>query len=341
MGTHGTLRLTAITALGPATWGTTYLVTTELLPPGRPLLAAAIRALPVGLLMVAATRTLPRGDWWWKAAVLGALNIGVFFALLFYAAYRLPGGVAATLGAVQPLVVAALAVPILGQRLRLRTVALGLAAVLGVSLLVLRAGAALDALGIAAGFAATAAMAFGVVLTKRWGRPASLTAFTGWNLSFGGLLVLPVALFVEGLPDTVSLTNVGGYAYLALVNTALAYALWLRGLERLPVTNVAFLALASPVVATVAGWLVLSQTLTPWQLLGLVLALGSLVAAQLPERPSLVPEGLTSVSNEVGDEAVERTHLGVVVLRDVHPGAILQRLDHTEKVHRVEVDLGT
>lgn len=42
-----------MTALAPLVWGTTYLTTTELLPPGRPLLAAALRALPAGLLLVA------------------------------------------------------------------------------------------------------------------------------------------------------------------------------------------------------------------------------------------------------------------------------------------------
>ncbi|OEV13552.1 ABC transporter permease, partial [Streptomyces nanshensis] len=88
----------ALTALAPASWGTTYVVTTELLPPGHPLFAGLLRALPAGLLALALTRVLPRGHWWWKAVVLGTLNIGAL-PLLFVAAERLPGGVAATLGA--------------------------------------------------------------------------------------------------------------------------------------------------------------------------------------------------------------------------------------------------
>lgn len=91
------------TALTPIIWGTTYLVTTELLPPDRPLLAAVLRALPAGLLLVVLTRRLPQGIWWWRALVLGFLNIGAFFALLFVAAYRLPGGIAAIIIASQPL----------------------------------------------------------------------------------------------------------------------------------------------------------------------------------------------------------------------------------------------
>ena len=111
-----TVALTALTALAPASWGTTYVVTTELLPPGHPLFAGLMRALPAGLLALAVTRVLPRGDWWWKAAVLGVLNIGALYPLLFVAAERLPGGVAATLGAIQPLLVAGLAIAVLHDR---------------------------------------------------------------------------------------------------------------------------------------------------------------------------------------------------------------------------------
>ena len=83
-----------LTAIAPITWGSTYFVTSEFLPPDRPIFAAAARALPIGLVIVAARRRLPRGSWWWRSALLGTLNIGLFFALLFLAAYRLPGGFA-------------------------------------------------------------------------------------------------------------------------------------------------------------------------------------------------------------------------------------------------------
>jgi probable blue pigment (indigoidine) exporter len=120
-------------------------VTIELLPDGRPLLASLLRALPAGLVLVAVTRIGPRGVWWWRAAVLGTLNIGDFFPLLFVAAFRLPGGVAATLGAVQPLIAADLPSVVLGERLRSVTVIAGVVGIVGVALLVLRAGAELDA----------------------------------------------------------------------------------------------------------------------------------------------------------------------------------------------------
>ncbi|PSJ28412.1 EamA family transporter [Streptosporangium nondiastaticum] len=273
----GTLLLTA---LAPAVWGTTYLVTTELLPPGRPLLAAVVRALPAGLALVAVTRRLPQGVWWWRALVLGALNIGAFFALLFVAAYRLPGGVAATVGAIQPLLVAVLSSGLLGERLRPRTLIAAVAGVAGVSLLVLRAGARLDGLGVAAAAGGAVVMATGVVLSKRWTSPAPLLATTGWQLVAGGLLLLPVALFTEGPPPAPTSTNLAGYAYLAVIGSALAYALWFRGIRLLTPTDVTFLGLLSPLVATVLGWLALGQELTVAQGFGAVVVLGSLVAAQ-------------------------------------------------------------
>lgn len=276
-----TWRLVALTAVAPVSWGTTYLVTSEFLPPDRPLLSGAIRALPAGLAVLLITRTPPRGVWWWRATVLGLLNIGVFFALLFAAAYRLPGGVAATLGAVQPLAVAVLALAVLKERPTAWRIGWGLAGVAGVATMVLRGHLAFDPIGVAAGLGGTVTMAVGTVLTKRWGRPVGLLAFTGWQLTAGGLFLTPLALVVEGPPPALDARAVGGYAWLAGVGTLAAYALWFRGLERLPITAASFLPLLAPAVATALGWLVLAQSLTLVQSLGFALALMSIAAAQV------------------------------------------------------------
>lgn len=268
------------TAVAPAVWATTYLVTSELLPPDRPFLAGAVRALPAGLLLVAITRQLPHGAWWWRSLVLGALNIGGFFALLFVAAYRLPGGVAAAVGALQPLLVALLATAVLGQRLTARTVAAAVLGAVGVSLLVLRSQDSLDTVGVLAAVGAAASMSCGVVLAKRWPSPASLLATTGWQLTAGGLLLTPLALATEGLPPHLTAENVTGYAYLVLVGSVLGYSLWFRGLRALPATDVTFLGLLNPVVAAVLGWAALHQSLTALQLLGGAVVLVSVVVAQ-------------------------------------------------------------
>jgi probable blue pigment (indigoidine) exporter len=283
------VRTVLLTALAPAAWGTTYLVTTELMPADRPLLTAAVRTLPVGILLSVAARQRPTGPWWWRTAVLGALNIGVFQALLFVAAYRLPGGVAATVGGVQPLVVAALASRLLGDPFRLRTALTGLGGILGLSLLVLTPQATLDAPGIVAALAGTVSMATGVVLTKRWGRPVGLMTVTGWQLTAGGLLLAPLAFALEGPPPTWTGNNWVGAAWLAVAGTGVAYGLWFRGIDHLPVTAISFLGLMSPVVATALGWAVLDQSLTAGQLVGAALIAATVIAAQIGASPSEPP----------------------------------------------------
>ncbi|MDT0343637.1 EamA family transporter [Streptomyces litchfieldiae] len=284
MTSPGFLPRTALTAFAPLAWGTTYVVTTELLPQGHPLFAGLLRALPAGLIALAITRTLPRGAWWAKAAVLGVLNIGLLFPLLFTAAERLPGGVAATLAAAQPLAVAVLATLVLHQGPSAWHLFWGVTGVVGVGLMVIGPDAALDAVGIVAGLAGAASMALGVTLTKRWGRPAGAgaTAFAGWQLTAGGVFLVPVTLLVEGPPPAIDAPAVLGYLWLGLVGGLIAYVLWFRGVTTLPVNSVAVLILLSPLVAALLGAVLLGETLGPVQLAGFGLSLAAIGAGQLP-----------------------------------------------------------
>lgn len=269
-----------LTALAPISWGTTYVVATELLPPGHPLLVASMRSLPIGLLLVIGLRKLPKGIWWLRMLILGGLNIGVFQALLFVAAYRLPGGVAATAGAVQPLLVVGFSWLVLSEKPSKLAILAALTGFIGVGLLVLGPSAALDTLGIVAAIGGAATMGLGTVLVKKWHPPVSLMVFTAWQLTVGGLVLLPVALVTEGSFTEISRTNLYGFVYLGLIGTALAYALWFRGIDRLSATAASYLGLLSPIVATLIGYVFLQQTFTPIQLVGVAVVLASVVIGQ-------------------------------------------------------------
>lgn len=279
-----------ITALAPVLWGSTYLTTTMFLPEGRPLLAATLRALPAGLLLFFIGRELPRGEWWWKSCVLGMLNIGAFFALLFIAAYRLPGGVAAVVGGVQPLIVALFASRVLQERLTLRVIVSGVLGVFGVMLVALQSQARLDLIGVLAAVGGAISMALGIVLSKKWGQPAPALTVTAWQLVAGGLALFVMMLAFEGLPtEALSPVNAGAYAYLSLFGTAFAYVVWFRGIGRLPASTVAFLGLLSPVVALLIGSLFAGETLTVLQGFGVSLVLGSVatvISAKRTQAPN-------------------------------------------------------
>ena len=104
-----------LAALAPIIFGTTYLLTSDFLPPGRPLLAALMRSLPTGLVLIIGTRP-PDRRWLLRLAVLSVLYASGLFPLLFLAAYLLPGGVAAVINSISPLLVIVLSVPLLGAR---------------------------------------------------------------------------------------------------------------------------------------------------------------------------------------------------------------------------------
>lgn len=276
---------TGLTALAPMAWGTTYIVATEFLPPGHPLLVAALRSLPVGLLLTLTFRKLPQGVWWWRLLILGGLNIGIFQALLFVAAYRLPGGVAATAGAIQPMLVVLFAWLILQEKPAKGAIPIAIAGFLGIAMLVLGPSARLDPWGILAALAGATTMGLGTVLVKRWRSPVSLLVFTAWQLTVGGALLLPVALIVEGPFTEFTPTHLQGLIYLGTVGTGLAYLLWFRGIGKLSPAAVSYLGLLSPVVATLIGFVWLNQSLTAIQLLGILIIFVSVLLGQRINSP--------------------------------------------------------
>lgn len=275
-----------ITAIAPAIWGSTYLVTTELLPPDYPLTVAMLRALPAGLFLLLLVRQMPHGVWWQRVIVLGALNFSIFWGMLFVAAYRLPGGVAATVGAIQPLLVIFLSRLLLGAPIRTFAIIAALAGIAGVALLILTPQARLDLVGIAAGLFGAAAMAGGTVLSRLWQPPVSPLTFTAWQLTAGGVLLLPAAFLLEPSLPQLSGANLFGFAYLGLMGGALTYFLWFRGIARLEPSIVAPLALLSPVTAVILGWLALRESLSAAQILGMIMVFASVWLGQRAQQGS-------------------------------------------------------
>lgn len=268
------------TACAPLIWGSTYLVTTEFLPPDRPLTAALLRVLPAGLLLLMYARVLPRRSEWSTVILLGILNIGFFQAMLFVAAYRLPGGLAAVLSSTQTLMVLLLTW-LIGKTMPPKAAWLWAAAgVAGIALMVLSPQARYDAWGIAAALSGAASMSLGVYLSKHRKTSLPVLAFAGWQLLVGGLCLLPAALLAEPPLPALTLANIGGYLYLCLFGAVLAYVLFFSGLARLSPAVVSSLGLLSPVCAFALGWLFLGQGMDGKSLLGFALALLSIDGVQ-------------------------------------------------------------
>ena len=269
-----------LTALAPAIWGSTYIVTSQFLPPDRPFIAALLRVLPAGIALLLWSRRFPLSSEWWKLIITGILNIGAFQALLFIAAYRLPGGLAAVIGAIQPLLVMLLAWCVDRQRSPWVAVLSACAGIVGMAMLLLSPQTALDPLGIAAAFLGAISMALGTWLSRRWAISLPVIALTGWQLLIGGIVLAPIALLVDPPLHQVTLTQAAGYLWLCVAGAMLAYGLWFRGIGRLSPVAVSAMSLLSPVTAVILGWIFLGQKIEGMALVGLVIVLLSVLSIQ-------------------------------------------------------------
>ena len=269
-----------ITALAPLIWGSTYYVTTEFLPANYPLTVSMLRALPAGLLLLILVRRVPKLSFLPKILVLGTLNFSIFWWLLFIAAYRLPGGVAATVGAIQPLLVIVFAHLLLGSTIQLISIFAAFLGLCGIGVLILTPSASLDAIGISAGLSGAVAMALGTVLSRRWQPNETVLTFTAWQLLAGGLVLLPFSLWLEPpLPD-LSVNNIMGLSYLCIAGAAVSYILWFKGVATLSPASISTLTFISPIIAVIIGWALLDQSLNNLQLFAMAIILFSIWVSQ-------------------------------------------------------------
>lgn len=277
-------RTALITAIAPVSWGATYFVTQHTLPADSPLWGAALRALPAALVLLAIARARPHGREWGRTALLGVLNVGGFFLLLYVAAQLLPSSVASSIMAASPLVLAAFGWALLGQRPAARVIAGAAVGIVGVLLLVAGGLGAIDGWGVAASAAGLVSSSLGYVLTRRWGGTARPVVASAWQLLFGGAMLLVAALLVEGEPPRLDASGWAGVAFVTLVGTAIANVAWFHGLEHLSAGAVGVIGLLNPVTGVLLGVLAGGESLALAQLVGIVLVLAGILAGQLPAR---------------------------------------------------------
>ncbi|WP_024872393.1 DMT family transporter [Tolumonas lignilytica] len=278
-----------LVALTPILWGTTYLITGKYLADWPALWLAVMRAIPPGLLLLAirpakvAWRQVP------FLLLISFLYIGAFFPLLFLSALHLPGSVAGTLSATLPLMLLGLQWLFLHKvpsRQALLCALLGLAGII----LLLGPGVALDWIGVTAALTSVLLIGICSLLLQQHPWQGGLISFTGWQLLLGGLMILPLAYWQDGAMPMPVGDNWFGLLWLILLNSALAYVLWLWGMVNLPLNRLGLLTLLNPITAVLAGSVLMHETLSVWQWCGVVTVLTSLVLELLfrPKRPSAV-----------------------------------------------------
>jgi drug/metabolite transporter (DMT)-like permease len=138
----------------------------------------------------------------------------------------------------------------------------------------------LNFLGVLAGLGTAFAFAF-YILTSR----AALRFMRPWTLVAYGYLAASVVWFPVVPPWRIAaagfrLHTWGAFLAIATFGTVVPFGLFINGLKHLPPAQASILAMLEPVVATVAAYLILGETLLPLQVLGGVLVLAGVILVE-------------------------------------------------------------
>jgi drug/metabolite transporter, DME family len=286
-------------ALAAISWGTTGAVTTILVARAgaTPLVIGAVRMVIAAALLIAAARVLGGAGGAsaadrWRCVLAGVCNAG--FQAAYFTSVTLTGIAIAALIAIcsAPILIAALAAMLLGERVTARigvSLALGVG---GTTLLVLgpraSGGAQPDfAAGVAWALLAGLAYALYVVVAKAAVARMAPLPVAAWTFATAAVVMAP-ALLQDGAGRQIEL-GWPWLLYLGTVTTAGAYAIYTLGLRHVPAAAAGVAALLEPLTATIFGVIVFGERLGPAGWVGASLLLGALVVlgSARAARPSI------------------------------------------------------
>lgn len=288
----------ALVVLLAAIYAACYAAIKAQLAFGPPLLLAGLRALVGGLVLLGALalfrRTLQPGSGssrWIGALALTTTTLA--FGAMFLSPGRTGAGIASVLGNLQPLMVLALAAPLLGERFTRRK---GLALGLGASGVLLISSAALvgpDAYGLSGAFLALSAsggLAAGAILAKRMGPQPHLLALTAWQLLLGALPLLVGSVIVEqGASVAWTAESLGLLLFLAVPGTALPTPLWYWLVQRGDVGELSLILYLVPVFGLGLAIVMFGEATTPVEMLGAAFMVAAVLAVALPGPSARTP----------------------------------------------------
>jgi drug/metabolite transporter (DMT)-like permease len=273
-------------------WGSTYLAIRVMVETIPALLGAGVRFAIAGaaVLVVLALRggaARVRAD---RATLVRLAVVGTLLAaggngLVTVAEKNVPSALAALIIASTPLWIVVYRA-LLGDRPRGATV-LGVATgFAGVALLMLPGNRPDGVELVPTLVLVLAAMSwgFGSLLSQRMALPADPLGNTGWQMLFGGLVLVVAAVPAGELADldvgAFSADSLWAFAYLVVIGSFVAYSAYTWLLQNAPISQVATYAYVNPMVAVVLGWAILDEQIPPMMLLAsavIVVAVATIV----------------------------------------------------------------
>ena len=107
--------------------------------------------------------------------------------------------------------------------------------------------------------------------------------FNALQLGSGGLMLIPMSLMAgEKLPVHWSSSTVVALTFLTLFSSCIGYTSFTYLLPRVSPAKLGTYAYVNPLVATLVGWWLLGEALTPIQWVGGIIVLASVAVINLP-----------------------------------------------------------
>ncbi len=270
-------------------WSSAYPTAKLAIASSPPMLFLGVRFLLAAALLMGygALRGQFRGPIpWFGLCVLGLLNLAGYQGLFWQAMRTDSAGMAVVVGSLVPILTAAGAAPLLGERLTLPKFA-GLLLGLGGAIFVVRNRIEMGedpggTLYLAGGLVA---MTAGTILFKKLAPATSLPVAVGVQQLAAGVALLGIGLATED-PTRIALDRTYWLtmAWFVLVVSVGAMLLWFLLLRSGTATAATSLHFLMPPTGLLMSWAVLGETLHPSDLLGVVpVALGIWLATR-PER---------------------------------------------------------
>lgn len=238
----------------------------------------ALRQLVAATVLIPAARPrVHRLTWaqWWPAILLGVVMSTMNLAL-YASIERIGLGLAVTLEFLGPLVVA-----LSGSRTR-REVGIAAAAAIGVYVLVLP-NPSTDVLGVGLALLAAGCWAAYILLNRTVGQRMNGLEGSALATATATLIYLPV-LVVLGRNGQLSGRALALGLSAGVLASVIPYAVDMTVLRRLPTQLFGVLMSMHPLLAAVAGAVLLGQLLAPHEMVGMVLVVAANIAAVLATR---------------------------------------------------------
>lgn len=249
--------------------------------------------LLVGLALLRRLPLWPQRAAWPAVALGGVLTVAVFNICTAFAQLTTSTSRAAVLTFTMPMMSAALAWWLLGERPDRRgaiALALGGAGVAVLAVPVLQGPAppmhgtapGASAWGLLLPLGAALAWALGTVATKRWPPPGDRIVLTAWQLGIGATVAGVASLvFGETLPAVWPPRVLVALAWHVCIATAMAYVLWYRLLASASATVSSLTTLAVPVVGVIGAMALVGDRPSGADWLGFGLVMGGAALAVL------------------------------------------------------------